>query len=96
MGDDDVEVRHNPQRHRYEILVDGAEAGSSRYHDSGGVRTFIHTEIDPDREGHGLGGKLVRGALDATRAEGMRVVPECPFVRAFIENHQEYAELVAT
>jgi predicted GNAT family acetyltransferase len=90
-----VEVRLAPDTSRFEILVDGAVAGHTRFHDRDGVRTFVHTEIDSSREGQGLGGRLVREALDQTRASGLQVNPECPFVRSFIDGHQEYADLLA-
>ena len=59
-----------------------------------GLAAFIHTKIDPDHEGEGLGSALISSALDATRDRGLSVLPFCPFVRAFIERHPEYAELV--
>jgi predicted GNAT family acetyltransferase len=95
MTDAQVEVRLAPQASRFEIVVDGDVAGHTRFHDHAGVRTFVHTEIDPAREGQGLGGRLVREALDQTRASGLQVDPQCPFVRAFIDDHQEYADLLA-
>lgn len=90
-----TEVRIGPSGHRFEILVDGNRAGLCTFRDEDGVRVFIHTEIDPAFEGQGLGSRLIREALDQTRAAGMRVDPQCPFVRAFIEQHREFADLVA-
>jgi len=55
---------------------------------------FTHTEIDPEFEGKGLGSQLARGALDAVRAEGSRVVPLCPFMAGYIERHPDYQALV--
>jgi predicted GNAT family acetyltransferase len=95
MTHDDTEVRLNAAGHRFEILVAGEHAGHVQFHDDDGVRTFTHTEIDKAREGQGLGGRLVRAALDQTRAAALQVVPECTFVRRFIESHEEYADLVA-
>jgi predicted GNAT family acetyltransferase len=95
MTTDAIEVHFRPEARRFEIEVDGEPAGYTRFHDRDGVRTFVHTEIDSAREGQGLGGRLIREALDQTRAAGLQVVPECPFVRAFIDEHQEYADLVA-
>jgi predicted GNAT family acetyltransferase len=46
-------------------------------------------------EGSGVGSALVAGALDDIRSRGLRVVPLCPFVAAFIRRHSEYADLVA-
>jgi uncharacterized protein len=42
-----------------------------------------------------VGGELVRQALDDVRAQGKRVRPSCPFVRAYIDEHAEYADLVS-
>jgi predicted GNAT family acetyltransferase len=95
MTTDEIEVRHVPERHRFEILLGGERAGLSTYRDADGRRVFIHTEIDSAREGQGLGGKLIRAALDATRADGLTVEPQCPFVRSFIDRHPDYADLVA-
>ena len=47
-------------------------------------------------EGHGVGSRLVQGALDDLRARGLAVVPLCPFVAGFIDRHPEYADLVTT
>ena len=55
---------------------------------------LLHTEVLPSFEGKGLGARLVAGALDDIRARGLRVVPFCPFVRAYIRRHPDYADLV--
>lgn len=94
MSDDDVEVRRAEGLHRFEIVLNDTPVGYTSFRESDGTRVFLHTEIDPSVEGRGLGGKLIRGALDQTRAEGLRVDPQCPFVRSFIEEHQEYADLL--
>jgi hypothetical protein len=59
-----------------------------------GVITFIHTEVPPELGGKGVGSKLVKGALDQLRAEGLKVIAQCPFVKAYIEKHPDYADLL--
>ena len=44
--------------------------------------------------GQGLGGVLVRAALDRARERGLAVLPQCPFVRGWIAKHPDYADLV--
>jgi uncharacterized protein len=89
-----TEVRDNPQRFRYEILVDGDVAGSVRYNMRGGRLILVHTEVDEAHAGHGLASILVAGALDDIRRRGLRIVPVCPFVEGYIERHPEYDDLV--
>ncbi len=100
MGGGDPVVRDVPQEQRYEIAVAGRRAGFAAYVDrpggegGGQRRVFTHTEIDDAYAGQGLGGVLVRSALDAVRASGRRVVPVCPFVSAYLKRHPEYDDLV--
>lgn len=55
---------------------------------------FLHTEVDTEVRLRGLGSALVGGALDDARARGLRVVPICPFVDAYVRRHPEYADLI--
>jgi uncharacterized protein len=91
-----IVVSNNPDRSRYEVLVDGKVAGFARYTRTGDVINFYHTEVDPAFEGQGLGSKLAKGALDDVRASGVRAIATCPFISAYIKRHPEYAELLAT
>lgn len=86
-------VRNNTSKKRYELAVEGHVAAT--YYDvSNGVITFIHTEVPKELEGKGVGSKLVKGALDQVRADGLKVVAQCPFVKAYIGKHAEYADLL--
>jgi len=88
-------VRDNRDLARYEIRSDGQLAGFVLYRLRDGRMTFTHTEIDPEYEGVGLGGRLVRAALDDARAQQRTVVPLCPFVADYIGRHpEEYLDLV--
>lgn len=80
---------------RFEISVDGRVAGFAEFVDRDGVRIFPHTEIDPEFGGQGLGGTVVRAALEATRAEGLSIVAQCSFVRHYVETHPEWSDLLA-
>ena len=88
-------VVHNPDESRYEIHVDGVRAGFTRYRVTPDALVFVHTEIDDAYEGQGLGGQLARGALDDVRANGGMVVAECPFIKGWIEKHEDYQDLLA-
>jgi predicted GNAT family acetyltransferase len=54
----------------------------------------MHTEIDQAFEGQGLGSRLIGFALDDASRRELAVLPFCPFVRAYIERHPSYLELV--
>jgi predicted GNAT family acetyltransferase len=93
--DDDVRVADNVDARRYEAYADGELAGFADYEISDGLITFVHTEVDDRFEGRGVGSTLARLALDDVRARGDRkVVPKCPFIKGWIEEHEEYLPLV--
>lgn len=89
-----MRVTDNAAASRFEIEVDGEVAGYAEYHRRGTAISFTHTVVTPAFEGRGVGSALVRGALDAARADGAAVLPFCPFVREWIGKHPEYTDLV--
>jgi len=92
---DEIVVRDDPGRSRYEVFVDGRRAGFAAYERAGEIMTIPHTEVESRFEGQGLGARLARFALDDARRRGWRVVPRCPFVASYIARHPEYDDLVA-
>jgi uncharacterized protein len=90
----ELEVADNPDKARFEILADGELAGFAQYHLNGSQIAFTHTETDDRFRGHGLGARLVRASLDDARERHLSVLPYCPFVRSYITEHREYADLV--
>jgi predicted GNAT family acetyltransferase len=87
-------VRDAPEAQRYEIRDGEQVLGLAAYERRGNTVVFTHTEVDPDAGRSGLGGTLVRAALDDVRAQGGSVVAQCSFVRGWIERHPEYGDLV--
>ena len=95
---DDPDVLNNLGASRYEVRSGGELAGYLRYRvlrERHGNRVlFIHTEIDPRFEGEGLGGKLVKAALEDARRRAEVLTPICPFVVQYLRHHPEYLDLV--
>jgi predicted GNAT family acetyltransferase len=90
-----IDVTRDDAALQYDVELNGTPAGLIRFARAGDVITMVHTEVDPQFEGEGVGSTLVQRALDDVRARGERVVPACPFVAAFIEQHPDYADLVS-
>jgi predicted GNAT family acetyltransferase len=86
-------VRNNAAESRFELDADGHTA-FAYYGMAGDVITFRHTEVPPALEGRGIGSRLVRGALEFARAQGLKVVPQCPFVSAYVAKHSELNDLL--
>lgn len=88
-----IDVTDVPDRQRYEAVRDGELLGFAAYERTPEMVVFTHTEVDPAFEGQGVGGALVRGALDHVRSLGLKALPICPFVQAWIQRHPDYADL---
>jgi predicted GNAT family acetyltransferase len=90
----DPDVVDDASAARYELRIDGEVAGFASYRLAPGRVTIPHLVVGGAWEGRGLGSRLARAALDDVRARGMSVVPDCPFVAAWIRRHPDYADLV--
>jgi predicted GNAT family acetyltransferase/glutaredoxin len=71
-----------PGESRYELRLGDRRIGLAAYHRRGGTVAFTHTEVDAACEGRGFGTRLVNEALADAEAQGLEVVPLCPFVAA--------------
>ena len=88
----DAEIRDIPALHRYELEVDGVTAYVV-YRRRPGVITFVHTEVPKALGGKGIGSRLARHVVEAARADGLKVLPLCPFIAAWMTKHHEYDDL---
>lgn len=90
-----VTLDHAPRERRYEVRVDGQLAGFARYTEPDREHVdFVHTEVGDDYAGRGLAGRLVAYAVADVRERGLRIIPHCPFVQAWLRKHTEYDGIV--
>jgi predicted GNAT family acetyltransferase len=90
----DIEITDNPDQDRYEVRSGGQVIGRADYRRDGNQIVIPHTPLDPAHRGQGLGGQMVRYALDDIRARDLKVVPACPFVSDYLARHPEYADIL--
>ncbi len=88
------DVTDNTAQKRFELATDG-DIAFAAYTLDGDTITFTHTIVPKSLEGRGVGSRLVRGALDAVRDRGLKIVPQCSFVATFVDRHPDYRDLVA-
>jgi predicted GNAT family acetyltransferase len=90
---DSLQVHDNEKESRYELAV-GDDVAVAEYERRPDCVVFTHTQVPPPLSGKGLASKLVRHALDDTRARGLRVIALCEYVAAYINRHPEYKDLL--
>jgi uncharacterized protein len=94
MDTDTLVIENNGAKSRYEAKQNGEVVGFADYRPIGTSLMFSHTEVNEDLEGKGVGTTLIRFALEDTRAQNMTALPMCPFVKIFIQRHEEFIEVV--
>ena len=86
-------VFDNAAAQRLEI-EDSGHIAFLTYRMKGDAIEYLHSETPPELQGHGYATALAKFALDRENASGRKVIPTCPFVRAYIKRHPEYASVV--
>jgi predicted GNAT family acetyltransferase len=87
-------IRNNTALNRYELETEAGFAVAN-YRLLPGAIAIFHTEVPLPLRGRNIGVQLVRGVLEDVRRRGIKVVPQCSFVRAFMARHPEYQDLLA-
>lgn len=95
------EIRNNEVAHRFEAgtaphmaKLDYRLAGQTA--DLPHTVDLLHVEVPEEYQGQGLAGKLAATALNWAREKNLKVIPSCPYVKAYLRKHPEFADLVAT
>lgn len=88
-----IGVVHRPEERRFVAQLDGRTAELT-YARAGDRLVLIHTGVPSELEGRGIGGALVHAAIDWAAAEGLTVLPRCPFARRWLRAHPDVAASV--
>jgi len=79
--------------HRFIIELDGHVA-ELVYRLDRKQLTLVHTGVPDELRGRRLAARLVAAAFERAAAEGLTVVPLCPYVRSWLQDHPEAAASV--
>lgn len=85
------DVVHADGRSRFELQHDGHVAVLT-YEKGDGDVALVHTVVPPELEGAGVGSRLAEAAVGWAHEQGLRVVPVCPFVQSWLQEHPEAAQ----
>ncbi len=89
-----LSIADEPGALRYEARRGDDLVGFVEYRWIGGRRVLLHTEVLPPLEGTGVGSAMARFLFEDAVASGSRVTVKCPFLRAWLERHPEYAAII--
>jgi predicted GNAT family acetyltransferase len=87
-------VSDNRERSQFEIDLGNGEFAYAKYELLPGAIRFYHTVVPESHGGQGLGTALIKAGLAAARERGLKVIPTCPFFRAYLKKHPEEQGIV--
>ena len=87
------DVHHDPDHHLFSADVDGGTA-QLEYRQKDDVIAFVHTFVPEPSRGQDVGEALVEAGLAFARENNLSVIPQCPFVRHYVETHPETQDLI--
>lgn len=93
---DDITFDHDEERETFEAII-GDDRAVLEYRSNKEGKFFItHTEVPPALQGKGIASILVNHVFDYIRANNMRMIPVCPYVKSYLKKHPEYMDLVVS
>lgn len=89
-----IEVIDDTEQHRFVYREPDGEAELA-YRVHGGRLVLIHTSVPEALSGRGIGGRLVRAAVDRAATTGETIAPWCQYARRWLERHPDEAAAIA-
>lgn len=88
MSEHTEQVVNNPEEFHFEV-ASGGLISKLEYRLGRTTMALVHTEVPEELQGQGIGSSLVVAALNHARKKGLKVLPYCPFVAAYISRHED-------
>lgn len=85
-----MDITNNEASGRFEVAVDGG-IGFLRYKIEADTIRLLHVEVPPEARGHGVAAELSRAALEFAKKRGLKAIPVCSYVAAYVRRHPGYS-----
>jgi uncharacterized protein len=84
-----MNVEHDIENSRFVIPLNGAEAELVYALIDDDAIDMQHTRVPASDRNRGVADALVRQAMTYARHQGLRIIPTCSYVRAWLRRHPE-------
>ncbi|HXR71532.1 GNAT family N-acetyltransferase [Actinocrinis sp.] len=89
-----IEIRDEREEGRYGAYLDGRRIGYATWVKVHDTVVLPHAEVDSAWERQGIGSMLARRAFEDAKADGLTVLPLCPFMRRWADLHPLFRDIV--
>ena len=90
----DIEVKHDKKNKRFVAEIEGYEAYLS-YNVFDDIIDLTYAYTPPEIRGKGIAKIVVEYALNYAKANNLKVIPTCSYVKAIVERNDTYKNLLA-
>lgn len=87
-------ITHDVKNQKFFVIIDGLESYLG-YVKTNDTLNLVHTFVPSVLRGKGIAAKLVEAALQNARKNAYKIIPSCSYVSNYIEQHPEFADLIA-
>ena len=91
----DLKIEHDLEQKKFKAVVDGIESYISYKMQSPSVMDLEHTVVPKELGGRGYAAGLTRYVIDYAREHGLKIIPTCPYARAYFVKHPQVKNLLA-
>lgn len=89
-----IKVEETENKGAFSLFLNGEKGGEMTFSKAGTERIIIdHTEVEDAFRGKGVGLALVQHAVAFVRARKIKMLPLCPFTKATLQKHPEWADV---
>lgn len=89
-----LQIQNDTANHRFFAELPGGNKALLEYNmPQPDTIEFTHTFVSESYRKRGVATELVKQALEYAQDEGYRVIPTCPFVANYIDQHSQYESL---
>lgn len=91
-----LDIQLDQKRNQFTAQVDGKECTLHFYPIHASLLDYYSTYVPPELRGRGYAGEIVEYALRHAKANGLKIIPSCSYVRAYIDRHPEWRDIVGS
>ena len=90
-----MRVVDNKEKNRFEAEIDGHQA-IIEYSVKPNILILKHIEVDKELSGRGVATEMTESVLLEIELRGLKVIPECPFIKNYINKHPEWESILSS
>lgn len=91
-----LNIQHDKDKHRFYVEIDGkiSELKYKKIDDK--TLEYYHTYVPEELRDQGIASFITQHALEYAKKQGYSIISSCPFVKQYLDDHPEFADVIKT